>query len=381
MNPAELFRQDADALQLAPGDFLFREGDKRDKMYVLLEGEMDIRLGDFVVETARPGALIGEMALIDDSPRAANAVAKTPCRLATIDKRRFHFLIQQHPQFATHVMKELADRLRHMNAVGDAIGSPDNHTRACCFRSSACGVIFRQMRIVAQYLLFAAIATAGCGQQTPTAADFAAQRQRMVEQQLKPRGIKDERVLAAMAKVRREEFVPADTRSDAYEDGPLPIGYDQTISQPYVVAFMTEQLRPKPSDRVLEIGSGSGYQAAILAELVAHVYTIDIVEPLAKTAEATLQRLGYKNVRIKVGDGYKGWPEQAPFDAIIVTCAPENVPQPLVDQLKDGGRMVIPVGERFAQQLYLLEKKNGQLKESVTLPVRFVPMKREGQTR
>ena len=232
------------------------------------------------------------------------------------------------------------------------------------------------MRIITQYLLFAAIATAGCGQQVPTAADFAAQRERMVEKQLKFRGIKDERVLAAMAKVPREEFIPVDTRAEAYEDGPLPIGYDQTISQPYIVAFMTEQLRPKSNDRVLEIGSGSGYQAAVLAELVADVYTIDIVEPLAKTAEATLQRLGYKNVHIKVGDGYKGWPEEAPFDAIIVTCAPEKVPQPLVDQLTDGGRMVIPVGERFAQQLYLLEKKNGQLKESATLPVRFVPMVR-----
>src|SRR5215510_5254641 len=166
------------------------------------------------------------------------------------------------------------------------------------------------MRSVARYLLFAAFATTGCGQQVPPAVDFAAQRQRMVEQQLNPRGIKDKRVLAAMAKVPREEFVPADARPSAYEDGPLPIGYDQTISQPYIVAFMTEQLRPKPSDRVLEIGSGSGYQAAILAELVADVYTIDIVEPLAKTAEATLQRLGYKNVHIKVGDGYKGWLEE-----------------------------------------------------------------------
>jgi protein-L-isoaspartate(D-aspartate) O-methyltransferase len=201
----------------------------------------------------------------------------------------------------------------------------------------------------------------------------------MVEQQLKPRGVKDERVLAAMAKVPREEFVSADVRPSAYEDGPLPIGYDQTISQPYIVAFMTEQLRPKQSDRVLEIGSGSGYQAAILGELVAEIYTIEIVEPLAKSAKATLQRLGYNNVHIKVGDGYKGWAEEAPFDAIIVTCAPEKVPQPLTDQLKDGGRMVIPVGERFAQQLYLLEKKNGQLKESVTLPVRFVPMKREAK--
>jgi len=235
------------------------------------------------------------------------------------------------------------------------------------------------MRIVAQYLLFAAITATGCGQQSLTPADFAAQRQRMVEQQLKPRGIKEERVLAAMAKVPREEFVPADERGDAYEDGPLPIGFDQTISQPYIVAFMTEQLRLKPSDRLLEIGTGSGYQAAVLAELVADVYTIEIVEPLAKTAGATLQRLGYKNVHLRVGDGYQGWPEEAPFDAIIVTCAPDKVPEPLVDQLKDGGRMVIPVGERFAQQLYLLEKKNGQLKESATLPVRFVPMVRETQ--
>jgi len=200
----------------------------------------------------------------------------------------------------------------------------------------------------------------------------------MVQQQLVARGINNERVLAAMGKVPREEFVPLDLRTETYEDGPLPIGHGQTISQPYIVAFMTQQLQPKPSDRVLEIGTGSGYQAAILAELVSDVYTIEIVQPLAKTAEATLQRLGYKNVHIKMGDGYKGWPEEAPFDAIIVTCAPDKVPQPLVDQLKEDGRMVIPVGERFAQELYLLEKKNGQLKESVTLPVRFVPMLRSG---
>jgi protein-L-isoaspartate(D-aspartate) O-methyltransferase len=203
----------------------------------------------------------------------------------------------------------------------------------------------------------------------------------MVEQQLKPRGIKDERVLAAMAKVPREEFIPVNMRADAYDDRPLPIGYDQTVSQPYVVAFMTEQLRLNPSDRVLEIGSGSGYQAAILAQLVKDVYTIEIVTPLAKTAEATLQSLGYNNVHVKVGDGYNGWPEEAPFDAIVVTCAPEKLPQPLVDQLKDGGRMVIPVGARFAQQLYLVEKKNGQLKESATLPVRFVPMQGNAQVK
>ena len=196
----------------------------------------------------------------------------------------------------------------------------------------------------------------------------------MVMEQLMPRGIHEERVLAAMAKVPREEFVPADVRAASYSDGPLPIGHGQTISQPFIVAFMTEQLHPSPKDRVLEIGTGSGYQAAVLAELVAEVYTIEIIEPLAKNAEATLARLGYNNVHVKTGDGYKGWLEHAPFDAIIVTCAPNRVPQPLTDQLKDGGRMIIPVGGGFDQELYLLEKKNGQLRQSAVLPVRFVPM-------
>ncbi len=237
------------------------------------------------------------------------------------------------------------------------------------------------MRRVWQWLIVGLLVVAGCSQKAAPADDFAAQRQQMVQQQLIARGIHEQRVLAAMAKVPREEFVPADERAAAYTDNPLPIGYDQTISQPYIVAFMTEQLRPKPSDRVLEIGTGSGYQAAILAELVGEVYTIEIAEPLARNAEATLARLGYKNVHVKVGDGYKGWPENAPFDAIIVTCAPEKVPQPLVDQLKEGGRMIIPVGNRFAQELYLLEKKNGQLKESAVLPVRFVPMAGEAERR
>ena len=236
-----------------------------------------------------------------------------------------------------------------------------------------------EVRSVTQFLILAAIAVTGCGQTAPSVSEFAAQRQRMVERQLKARGIKDERVLAAMGKVPREEFVPQELHAVSYDDGPLPIGYDQTISQPYIVAFMTEELRLKPSDRVLEIGTGSGYQAAILAELVSEIYSVEIVEPLARAAKATLQRLAYKNVHVKVSDGYKGWPEAAPFDAIIVTCAPNKVPQPLIDQLKDGGRMIIPVGERFAQQLYLLEKKNGQLKESATLPVRFVPMAHEGE--
>jgi protein-L-isoaspartate(D-aspartate) O-methyltransferase len=233
------------------------------------------------------------------------------------------------------------------------------------------------VRSIAQFLIIAAIAATGCGQKAAPVFDFAAQRQLMVQQQLVPRGVKDARVLAAMSKVPREEFIPADSRSASYEDGPLPIGYDQTISQPYVVAFMTEKLQLKPNNRVLEVGTGSGYQAAVLAELVADVYTIEIVEPLAKNAEATLQRLGYKNVHVKAGDGYSGWPEHAPFDAIIVTCAPDHVPQQLTDQLKDGGRMIIPVGERFAQELYLLDKRDGRLRESAVLPVRFVPMTRE----
>ena len=212
-------------------------------------------------------------------------------------------------------------------------------------------------------------------------ADFPAQRERMVKEQIVMRGVVEERVLAAMRKVPREEFVPAEFRAESYTDRPLPIGYDQTISQPFIVAFMTEELRPQPTDRVLEIGTGSGYQAAILAELVAEVYSIEIIEPLTKNAEATLQRLGYKNVHVKPGDGYKGWPEHAPFDSIIVTCAPERVPQPLIDQLKEGGRMIIPVGAKFAQELYLLEKKNGRLEQSAVLPVRFVPMAGEGAER
>ncbi len=208
---------------------------------------------------------------------------------------------------------------------------------------------------------------------------FALARQRMVTEQLAGPGrdLTNARVLAAMGKVPRHEFVPEGLRSAAYQDRPLPIGHDQTISQPYIVAFMTERLEPKPTDRVLEIGTGSGYQAAVLAELVAEVNTIEIIEPLAKSAEATLKRLGYKNVRVRAGDGYQGWPEAAPFDGIIVTCAPDHVPQPLAAQLKEGGRMIIPVGEWYDQKLYLLRKKGDQLEQKAVLPVRFVPMTRK----
>jgi len=189
------------------------------------------------------------------------------------------------------------------------------------------------MRIVAQSLLFAAIATTGCGQQSPTAADFAAQRQRMVEQQLKPRGIKDERVLAAMAKMPREEFVPADERGDAYEDGPLPIGFDQTISQPYIVALMLEVLKLEPSAKVLEVGTGSGYMTALLAELAAQVYSVERHGRLARQAEDTLVRLGYHTVTVLVGDGTQGLSDFAPYDGIVVSAAASQIPAALIDQL------------------------------------------------
>ena len=188
------------------------------------------------------------------------------------------------------------------------------------------------------------------------------------------RGIRDPAVLQAMEKVPRHRFVPREVMGAAYADCPLPIGCGQTISQPYVVAFMTEQLRLQPRDRVLEIGTGSGYQAAILAELAAEVYTIEIVASLAERAQTTLAELGYTNIHVRAGDGYAGWPEAAPFDAIIATCAPESVPPPLVEQLKDGGRMIIPVGPTNAQELVLLRKKGGRIRRQAVLPVRFVPM-------
>lgn len=209
-----------------------------------------------------------------------------------------------------------------------------------------------------------------------TEAQWAADRARMVREQLAApdRDIKDPAVLQAMGKVPRHRFVPQEFMGAAYDDRPLSIGYGQTISQPYVVAFMTEQLMLKPTDRVLEIGTGSGYQAAILAELAAEVYTIEIVAPLAARAQATVTELGYRNIHVRAGDGYLGWPEAAPFDAIVVTCAPEQVPQPLIDQLKDGGRMIIPVGPIYDQELVLLRKQDGTIKRQAVLPVRFVPM-------
>ncbi len=239
--------------------------------------------------------------------------------------------------------------------------------------------------ILTPFAVHALFYLTGCHQQAaPSPArltGFAAQREEMVRNQIRARGVKDERVLAAMGKVPREEFVPDKQRPVAYQDGPLPIGEGQTISQPYIVAVMTELLEVKRGDRVLEIGTGSGYQAAILVELTPYVYTIEIIPTLAKRAEETLKRLGNTLVKVKTGDGYLGWPEHAPFNKIIVTCAPDRVPKPLQDQLAEGGRMVIPVGSQWTDQtLYLMRKKGGKLYRTAVIPVRFVPMVR-GQER
>lgn len=206
---------------------------------------------------------------------------------------------------------------------------------------------------------------------------FQQQRENLVKEHLIPQGIKDKAVLEAMRKVERHLMVPKDVQRYAYEDRPLPIGKGQTISQPFIVAFMTQAIKPKPGMKVLEIGTGSGYQAAVLAEIVDEVYTIETVEPLAERARETLTEMGYDNIHFRVGDGYHGWEEHAPFDAIIVTAAPEEIPPRLVEQLKEGGKMVIPVGPSANQHLKLIEKKkNGKITSKELLPVRFVPFTR-----
>jgi protein-L-isoaspartate(D-aspartate) O-methyltransferase len=215
--------------------------------------------------------------------------------------------------------------------------------------------------------------------QTPRAErkrteEFDAARERMVHDDIAGGGVSDPRVLASMRATPRHEFVVAPQRPLAYFDMALPIGESQTISGPFVVAYMTEKLEPKPTDRVLEIGTGSGYQAAVLSPLVERVYSIEINEPLGTKAARTLARLGYHNIVTKIGDGFLGWPEHAPFDKIIVTCSPEEIPAPLVEQLAEGGRMVIPVGERYEQTLVLLTKREGKMQREALVPSLFVPM-------
>lgn len=211
--------------------------------------------------------------------------------------------------------------------------------------------------------------------QNQTGNDFSRDRQQMV-QLLKFYGIKDKRVLEAMNKIQRHMYIPENYRRrvNAYGDHPCPIGYNQTISQPFIVAYMTEKMKVNPGEKVLEIGTGSGYQAAILAELGTKVYSIEIVPELAVHAKKTLKNEGYEDVKILKGDGYEGWPKQAPFDVIIVTCAPEKVPQKLVEQLKEGGRMILPVGLPYRQRLVILRKIQGKVKKENDLSVMFVPM-------
>ena len=215
----------------------------------------------------------------------------------------------------------------------------------------------------------------GCKTSTlPQIDEYQLPRGQMVNQQIAARGITDMQVLAAMRKVERHLFVPPELVRYAYGDHPLSIGYGQTISQPYIVAFMTEVLNLEKASKVLEIGTGSGYQAAILGEICDSVFSIEIVTELGESAARLLKMLGYSNVLVKTGDGYLGWQEHAPYDAIIVTCAPTHVPEPLINQLAEGGRMIIPVGQRGVQDLVLLTKKKGKLVKHSVLPVRFVPM-------
>lgn len=203
---------------------------------------------------------------------------------------------------------------------------------------------------------------------------FRAEREKMVATYIEREGVTNPRVLDSMRQVPRHEFVTGSLKGQAYLDAGLAIGHKQTISPPFIVAYMTESIDPQPEDRVLEIGTGSGYQAAVLSNLVKEVYSIEIVEPLGKQAAERLKKLGYANVTTMVGDGYKGWPEHAPFDKIIVTCSPENIPQPLVEQLKEGGKMIIPIGERYSQVFHLLEKQDGKLVMKKLIPTLFVPM-------
>lgn len=205
---------------------------------------------------------------------------------------------------------------------------------------------------------------------------FASMRRDMVEKQIRARGVQDSRVLEAVQKVPRHEFVPPAEKLAAYSDAPLPIGQGQTISQPYIVALMTELVKPQPTDKVLEIGTGSGYQAAVLAEIVSSVYSIEILEPLYQTAKERLAKLGYHQIHLRWGDGTKGWPEEAPFDKIIVTAAGLDIPRSLVEQLKEGGILVIPVGDK-EQTLVVGEKRSGVLKTFESIPVRFVPLIQE----
>jgi protein-L-isoaspartate(D-aspartate) O-methyltransferase len=240
----------------------------------------------------------------------------------------------------------------------------------------------RGMVLPGLFFVLGALLAVSCGDGKPAASSVtpttreneAERRARMVETQIVARGVRDPRVLAVMREVPRHLFVPEGESAHAYEDHPLPIGWNQTISQPYIVALMTELAEISSEEKVLEIGTGSGYQSAVLARLAREVYSIEIVPGLAQESADRLKKMGYTNATVREGDGYRGWPEHAPFDAIIVTAAPDRIPQPLLDQLAPGGRMVIPVGKFFQELKVLSKDKSGRISEKDILPVRFVPM-------
>jgi protein-L-isoaspartate(D-aspartate) O-methyltransferase len=235
-------------------------------------------------------------------------------------------------------------------------------------------------RGVVPLLLLLAVVAAGLTAALPGKDEFALARQRMIED-IRARGVTSPRVLAALEAVPRHLFVPESERSEAYADTPLPIGAGQTISQPYIVAFMTHHLDVQPGERILEIGTGSGYQAAVLSRLGAEVYSIEIIKILGERARRTLAELGYRNVQLRIGDGYQGWPSAAPFDGIIVTAAPPSIPNPLLRQLKVGGKMVIPVGGAYQDLWVLTKRRDGGFDRQRVLPVLFVPMTGEAQKR
>lgn len=245
--------------------------------------------------------------------------------------------------------------------------------------SSFVGRVTKQLKTAFGLGSLLLLCSCGSAQKQPS-DEFAELRKKMVETQIVARDIKDKRVLDAMQSVPRHRFVPEEFQAQSYEDYPIPIGDDQTISQPYIVAFMSEGLRLKPDDKVLEIGTGSGYQSAILSRLAKEVFSVEILEQMGRRAQQTLAALGYTNVQVKIGDGYQGWPEKAPFNAIIVTAAPDHIPQALIDQLAPGGRLIVPVGTGWQSLVRVTRTASGKFERETLLPVRFVPMTGEACT-
>lgn len=303
------------------------------------------------------------------------SICQWPCRQA-VEKFLTKIDVANHPDLER--IKETGERTSISAGTPPGIFMPAVQAHHA-FEGATRMIRRKWLSITAGFVLVSTPARAQSGKPKTSAkksADpTAAARAKMVQRHLAERGIKNPRVLEAFATVPRHEFLREEVRHLAYEDESIPIGEGQTITPPFDVAFMTEALDPQPTDKVYEVGTGSGYQAAILSRLVKDVYSIEIHKPLAEGATKVLQKLGYTNVHNRPGDGYEGWPEAAPFDAVIVTCAPEKVPQPLVDQLREGGRIVIPLGNRYKQSVYIMTKKGGKLTEPKPIrPTLFVPM-------